>query len=176
MALNPGTNRQVPEHSIMDAYNKQTYLGNQFIYSASTALTGSSEVPLYVLQNPAVTTAAFPATQQALFLNFRKVTCITASQSILLRFYFNPVGVSGGTPETPVNLRPLSTATGIATLALKPTVSGSNGTLVTVLSSNAFAPDLSNVLAVLDSGQSLLVTAQPSGDCSVIAELGWYQL
>jgi hypothetical protein len=26
MALNPGTNKQVPEHSILDAFNKQTYL------------------------------------------------------------------------------------------------------------------------------------------------------
>ncbi len=108
MALQPGTNRQVPDHSIMDAFNKQTYLGNQFVYSSSQTSGGSSETTLYLLRNPAVTSSGFPANYTSLFVNFIKSVCITASQGVTLRAYLTPT-VTAGTQ----------------TVALAPDVSGS---------------------------------------------------
>ena len=50
MATLPATNKQIPDHSILDHFDKQTYLGNQ--YSASASFTvGASEIPLLLMTN-----------------------------------------------------------------------------------------------------------------------------
>jgi hypothetical protein len=60
MALQPGTQRQVSEHSILDAYNKQTYLSNQYVYSlGNTEITTTSETPLLLLSNPTAGSHSF---------------------------------------------------------------------------------------------------------------------
>ena len=45
MAFLPATQRQVPEHAILDYFNKQTYLGNQYVATlASTVGTGETNL------------------------------------------------------------------------------------------------------------------------------------
>ncbi len=172
----PATNFQDPKQSILDAYNQQTYLGNQFIYSTgSVSISGTSETPLVLISNPTVSGSSFPSKYKSLFLNFRKVTCFTSSQSAIFRFYFNPTVTGAGTTETPLNLRPANPNLSVATVGLNPTVSA-NGTYIAALASLAFVSDISTVLAILDPGKSLLITVQCSASASVNAESGWYEI
>lgn len=177
MALTPATNRQIPDHAIMDFYNKQTYLGNQFLYSLPDfEVTSTSETNLLLISNPAVTTSSFPSGTVALFSNIRKLTTLTASQSAILRFYAAPTVTGGGTPVTPLNLRPASPTTSIATVATGPTTT-SNGTLFDTIAASAFDSSLSQLLAILDPGQNMLVTVQASSATTFISyEIGWYEL
>jgi hypothetical protein len=175
MVLQPGTNRQIPDHSIMDYFRKQTYLSNQYVYTAASSLTGTSEVPLYLLSNPAVMTSSFPANYVSLFQNFSKLICATGSEDIILRYYLNPTVSAAGTPVTPVNLRPESSNTPKAVLTSGPTISA-NGSLIKVLASGSFLPDESDILSILDPANSILITVQPSGTCSGIVVTGWFEL
>jgi hypothetical protein len=163
------TNIQVAANSILDNNNRQTYLGNQFIYGTnSTAIAGTNETPLIVLSNPVSSTIS-------LFHNVRKLTCLTASNSSIFRFYIAPTGVTGGTTQTPTNLRFASSNTSKSVVTLSPTVS-TNGTFLAALASTAFNPDISSVLVILDPGQTMLLTVQNSSASSVAAELSWYEL
>lgn len=177
MTQRPATNKQVPDNSILDAFNKQTYLGNQFLYSIpATSTASSSESPILLISNPIVASSGFPSGYQSLFLNFRKVTCITNTQSVLFRFYFNPTVTSVGTPVTPVNLRPANAPASIAAVSTGASVSA-NGTFLATLPSLTFVPSVSTVLSILDPGQSMLITAQASAASTAIAvEIGWYEL
>jgi hypothetical protein len=163
------TSKQVPDHAILDINAKQIYLGNQFIYATnSTAISGTSETPLVLMSNP--TTNAV-----SLFHNVRKLTCLTASNSSIFRFYLSPTGASGGTAQVPINLRPASSNTSKSVVTLSPTVS-TNGTFLAALASSAFNPDISSLLIIIDPGQVMLVTVQNSATSSVAAELSWYEL
>lgn len=177
MGLTPATNRQVPDNAILDAFNKQTYLGNQFAYSlGNTEITSTSETPLILIENPTVATSSFPSGYVALFSNIRKLTCITTSQTALFRFYVNPTVTGAGTTQSVINLRPASATTSIATVTLSPSVS-SNGTLFDSVASTAFVTSLSSSLAILDPGQNMLVTVQTSSATTFIsATLGWWEL
>ena len=176
MALTPGTNRQVPEHAIYDANNKQTYLGNQYIYTIGSQTPGvTTEYPLLLLQNPAVSTSAFPSGYKSLFINLKNIISLTGSASALLRVYLNPTITSAGTAQTPLNLRPLSPNTSIATLTLNPTISA-NGSLVEVIASQALTTFQSQLLEIIDPTQALLITVQTSTTSTAIAcELGWFE-
>lgn len=79
----------------MDAFNKQVYLGNQFIYAESRTSGGSTETTLYLLRNAAVSGSGFPANYTSLFTNFVKNACITASQGSTLRAYLGPTVTAG---------------------------------------------------------------------------------
>ena len=69
MGLTPATNRQVPDNSILDYFNKQTYLGNQYVYAVgSIEILSTSEAPYLLLTNPAVTATGFPSGYQSTFL------------------------------------------------------------------------------------------------------------
>lgn len=176
MALTPATNRQVPDHSIMDAFNKQTYLGNQFIYSLNTESLATTETPFILLQNPAVAGSGFPSGYQALFVNLLKMVCLTASQNAVMRVYLNPTFSVAGTPATAIQARPASPTASISILTIAPTVS-INGSLVNVLSSQPGISDSSALMVVLDPGQNLLITTQTSSNTTFIAPtIGWYQL
>jgi hypothetical protein len=172
----PGTNKQVPEHSILDYFNKQTYLGNTFIYSiGSLELMSTAETPLMLITNPVVSSQAFP-NNKSIFQGLKKLTCLTAANSVAFRIYANPTVTNVGTPQTPLNLRPASPNTSIAALSTSPTVT-SNGTLVAILGSANVAPDVSDVLTILDPGQSILVTVQASASSTYVAcEMSWYEI
>lgn len=173
MTQTPATNKQDPSNSILDANFRQTYLGNQYIFSLISSV-GTSEIPVLLLRNPALVGAAFP-TGKALFQNIKKLTSLTALNSATFRFYFNPTVSSVGTTQAPVNLRPALSNTPVALLTSAPSVS-SNGTFIGSLTSNAFSPDVSTVMEILDPGQSLLVTVQASAiSTSVETILAWYE-
>lgn len=173
----PATVNQIPDHAILDHYNKQNYLGNRFVYSLdSQSIASTAETPLFLLTNPAVTTSAFPSTFKALCFDIKKVSCLTASQNAILKFYVTPTISANGTAKTPQNVRPASSTVSIAKLYQTPTI-GANGTLVNELISSAFVPDSSDTLFILDPGQSLLINVKVSANPTVISvDLGWYEL
>lgn len=177
MALQPGTNKQVPEHSIMDHFDKQTYLSNQYVYSVGSSEIGStSETAIILLQNPAVSVSAFPSGYQSLFVNLRKIICLTASETAIIRLYLNPTFSAAGTSETPINMRPASSSVSVSKLSVGPTVSV-NGTFIEILTSNPMVEDSATKLLILDPGQTLLITAQTSSSSTLVAtELAWFEL
>lgn len=91
----PATNRQVPDHSIMDAFNKQNYLGNQFIFPFNSTIASTAETALILLSNPAVTGSGFPSAYKAIFTNYMKSVCLTASQNATFRTYYAPTITAG---------------------------------------------------------------------------------
>lgn len=173
MAQNPGTNRQVPEHAIYDFFNKQVYLGNQHLYAANTAVTGTAENAIYLLSNPTVPTSAFPNNYKSLFVNLRKFTCATATQSAIVRFYVSPTISSAGSVLTVLNARPLSSNTTVAVLTSGPTASA-NGSLIGSIATSAFIPSSDTNLLIIDPGQSLLITCQATASSTVVSEIGWF--
>lgn len=173
MAILAATNKQVPEHSIMDYFWKQNYLGNQ--YSASSSFTvGASEIPLLLLSN---IQSGNQQTLKSLFQNNLKVVENTAAHSIILNVYTNPTVTGGGTPVVPVNLRVSYGVLGsVATIASAPTVSA-NGTLVDSISAAALSVSASNILNILDNNQILLVTGIASAaSTSITAIIQWFEL
>lgn len=88
MALQPGTQFQIPEHSILDINGKQTYLGNSFILPANPdglSVTGT-EVPVALIQNSVSNT-------KSLFLYQRK---LASTDQTIVRFYLNPTVATHG--------------------------------------------------------------------------------
>lgn len=172
MAILAATNKQVPEHSIMDYFNKQTYLGNQ--YSVNKSFTvGASEIALLYLNNSQTGNIQ---NLKALFQNMLRVALETAGAEITINAYVNAT-VTGGTPVVPVNLR---TSYGISnilgTVVSSPTISNI-GTLVDTISSVSQSVGASQTLKILDNNQNMLITGIASGAgtlCNVI--LQWYEL
>lgn len=84
------TATQVPNNSIMDLFNKQTYLGNQFV-AASTVVTlsGTTEHPVMLMQNPSTNT-------KSLFSTARKLYCAASAGNVIFRLYSQPTFLSAG--------------------------------------------------------------------------------
>lgn len=176
MSLTPATNRQVPDHSILDYYNKQVYLGNSYSYGFNGAIASTAEIPLFLLSNPLVPGSSFPSGYVSLFLTFSQLAIITASQSAIVRAYLSPTVTSTGTASVPLNRRPGSPHTSIAGLYLSPTLS-ENGNLIDLLSASPGFAAYSNQMLIMDPGQSLLLTVQASANPTIIgAGLSWYEL
>lgn len=171
MGLQPGTNKQVPDHAILDFYNKQTYLGNRFAFPLTFTLSGTSENNAFYLANPV--TGTFP-TQASLFVDMIALTGLTTAATDTLRVYLNPTAVSGGTARTPINLRTGSSTASIATLTSAPTATP--GAAIDLLSSAALSTQYTKQLIIVDPGFSLLITLQGANSDSVRAALGWYEL
>lgn len=91
MAFLPATNRQIPDHAILDQYNKQTYLGNT--YSVNKSFTvGTGETALLLLNNKY---SSVNGTGIALFQNMLKVVESTAAHSAIINIYSNPTITAG---------------------------------------------------------------------------------
>ena len=94
MVLNPATNRQVPDHSILDNFGKQTYLGNSYVLPASGVdLPNDDETPIALIINPSVPDSAFPSGYKGLFIQFQNDG---ASSTAFIRYYINPTIASIG--------------------------------------------------------------------------------
>jgi hypothetical protein len=172
MAILAATNKQVPDHSIMDRFNKQTYLGNQYSVNKSFTI-GASETVLILLQN---VQTGNQQTLLSLFQNLMKVSSQTASQSVILNAYINPTFSAAGTALTPVNMRSSYGNNAIATVTYTPTVSV-NGTLVDSISAAALSVSSSDLLKILDNGQNLLLTGTASASSTAInVIMQWYEL
>lgn len=170
----PATNKQVPDHAILDHFNKQVYLGNRHSVILAVTSGGTSEVAEVLLSNPAVSAVSFP-NQVALFVDLRRLVGQTASANNIVRVYLDPTVTDPGTPLVSHNLRPASTnaAVGVATSA--PTV-GANGTLVEALSSTAAATSESGELIILDPGHSVLITLQTAMSAVVDLQVSWSEI
>lgn len=175
MALTPATQNQVPSNSILDAFNRQVYLGNSFVFSNQLTIGGTSETPIMLLSNPA-SNGIGNVSPLGLFFNLRKLTCLTAAHTALFNFYANPTVTGAGTPGTPVNFRTASATTSKMTIATNPSVSA-NGKLMAHLMSANQTSNVSQVLVILDPGQTMLCTVTVSNANDVIAtEFGWFEL
>lgn len=173
MALNPGTQNQVPEHSILDYFNKQTYLGNSFTIISKIASTAStSETPVYLIKNPSIPNQAFPAGHKSLFHGYLN---LGYSDVANFNLYANPTVVSNGTPIIPVNIRSGSSNTSVSLCYSSPTVS-SNGTLIFTNPGTEFAT-FSNFLYIIDPGATLLLTVAPSATgLTITSQSSWFEI
>lgn len=167
---NPATNRQVPDAAIMDINGKQAYLGNQFVASATAALADTNEAPFLYIANAA-------ANSKALFHYLRSFVSTDATIDITFRVYQNPTTVTSGSAVTPINCRPANPLASIA-ICKKSVSVATKGTLVTTLVvSGGILQSSSNLILIVDPGQSLLVTAQAaSGTPSIAGEAVWYEI
>lgn len=160
----------------MDAYFRQTYLANAFIFSTgSTAISGTSEVPLLLIQNKS---ANFQVNGLPVgcFVQNIKVAQLTAAHTAIFNLYVGPTFSAAGTAKTPVNLRVASAVTSLMTVTQAPTVSA-NGTLIEIFSSTAIVPDMSQILKIVDPNKTLLLTATVSNDGDhVNAAISWFEL
>lgn len=178
MSLTPATYKQVPDHSFMDRFYKQTYLGNSYIlHSGAVSLSDTTETPVLLIQNPVVVAQAFP-NQVGLFVNLRRMT--SSAQGVTQKVYINPVTNTLSTTTVPSNLRHASSfvSKSVCRVAGNFTLT-SNGTLYSITGcagTNSTAED-SQLLLILDPGTTLLVTATAlAGSTSVNAEACWYEL
>jgi hypothetical protein len=172
MSLLPATNKQVPDHAIMDHFNKQVYLGNQYSVNKSFTI-GTSEIALLLLNNVQTGSAV---NQKALFQNIFKMALETPLVSLTFNAYLNPVITSAGTAVTPINMRPAYGNNSIATVTSSPAFS-SIGTLVDSISAASQSVSLSELLRILDNGQSLLITGIGSA-AGILSNLilQWYEI
>lgn len=105
-----------------------------------------------------------------------KITSLTAGDSAIIRCYLNPTVTGAGTPVTPSNVRPANVNAAVSTVTTGPTVSG-NGTLVDVVSAAALTSGLSQLLEILDPGQTMLITLQASASSATTSTIiGFYEI
>lgn len=163
------TQSQVPSNSILDINGRQTYLGNHFCYSANNiTLSNTAETNLALIVNPATNT-------KSLFLNLRRVS--STADLVQFKFYANPTVTNAGTPVTPVNLRIANSNTSSATVSHGQTTSA-NGTLILTLEATVdyYVTTDSDLLIILDPGNSLMSTATAAGATVVNLNVAWYEL
>lgn len=173
MSILPATNKQVPEHSIMDHFNKQVYLGNQYSVNKSFTI-GASEIPLLYLSN--IQTGNIQILK-GLFQNIFKMAFESTSGELTLNAYLNAT-VTGGTPITPINMRPSYGISNIVgTVVSSPTISNI-GVLVDTISGTSSNPvSSSEMLKILDNNQNMLITGIASG-AGILGNviLQWYEI
>ncbi len=162
-------NNQIAEKSILDAFNKQVILGNQFDLNLALSLADTSEHPELLIVNPSTS-------QKSLFMIRRR---ISGSAGIYVRTYLGPTISVNGTPVTPVNMRPAYATTTVASCYSAPTI-GANGTLMTMDNCANFTVQLDNLI-VIDPGKTILITAQSLSGSGGTATTGlieaiWYEL
>lgn len=172
------TQNQVPDKSILDRFDRQTYLGNAFIVPVEVDLSDTSEVPCLMITNPVVTSVAAPTAQKAIFLNLRRVS--SSAQQAVIKTYVNPTVTSTGTTSTPTNLRPASSNVSIAKFyAAGEFAVSANGTLVSALgiATDSISVTDNTLLIILDPGQTVMVTATALDDGTTIdLDFSWYEL
>jgi hypothetical protein len=176
----PATNKQVPEHAIMDLLGKQPYLGNQFMAgSNSAALSGTAEVPVLYIACPSAVAQGVGVFQNAkgIFCSLLRLYCADQSEAtgIVYRIYFAAATISGGTPIVPINMRQANPNASVASVLLSPTV-GSKGTFVYSYAVGFESPATARELTIIDPGMNMLITAQPSASSTGIVDLSWYEL
>lgn len=163
------TSKQIPDHSIMDSFSKQAYLGNQFMASTgSVTLPDTSEKPILYIANAA-------ANKVSLFLGTRMFFAGDVTNSVTFRVYYAATSVSGGSAITPANCRQAMLNLSVATATLNPTVGG-NGTLVNLFPTGLNGSLVDQTCLILDPGFNLLITAKGSAATSCAAEAVWWEL
>lgn len=173
---NPATNKQVPDHSLMDLNGKQAYLGNQFsVTSGLVAIANATEVPVLYLACPAQPSQGAFQNQKSIFCNVRDMFSddVTLATGIVYQIYLGAT-VAGGSALTPANRRPANPTVSIATATLSPTASN-KGTLLYGLAVGFQSPALRSDLIILDPGQNLLITAKASAATTAFVNTSWME-
>ncbi len=167
--LNFPTSKQVPDHSIMDFYNKQVYLGNQFIADPGVlSLADTAEHPLLYILCPATSA-------KSLFIKDLNLNVTGSTDVVTFRIYFTPVTVSSGSSVTPKNARIASGTASVATVK-SGVAAVSNGTLLQTIVANVNTQISHNSLIILDPGTAILITGQAAVTASVICNEVHYEL
>ena len=94
------SNNQIPDKSILDQFNRQAYLGNEYTIALAGATITSAvvETPILLFNNPSTS-------GKTAFHNLRRAAVLTSGNPCIFRFYFNPTITSNGTPITPACTR-----------------------------------------------------------------------
>lgn len=174
MALTPASSRQLPDHAILDRFEKQTYLGNGYVVSTNllSLATAGVETNILVLSNPSANFAV--QASLGLFNNVRRGSCLSLSNGVIFRFYSNPVVSAPGTAIVPLNMRSKSNFVSVMTAGLSPTTS-SRGAYFAMLATPNSVTD--NSCWILDPGTSVLVTATSlANTCNLSFDAQWYEL
>lgn len=164
----PLTQTQIPNDSILDINGRQTYLGNSFALPATgTSLTDTSETVMAVIKNPA-------GSGKSLFIFDR--TIVTNNNPVLVRFYKNTTINVAGSATAALNLRTGATTTSISLCYLGAMIT-SNGTFMQTLPASQYGT-CSNLLLIIDQGNSILVTGQQAGAGTTlaVADIAWYEI
>ena len=168
MANTPATQYQIPSEAILDVWNKQIYLGNQFISGPDTfSLGDAAEHPLMLFVNPSTNT-------KALFIFDMNLNAQGTSDVVTFRVYKGATGASGGSPVTPSNLRFASANTSIATVTSSPTATPTTLMQTIVIGFNA--QSVVNPLFIVDPGQSIIITGQAASTAVAICQIIHYEL
>lgn len=176
---NPSTQNQTASNSILDQFNRQSYLGNSYIVGLSQITTTSTntEYPLLYMSNASSpSTSTSPAV--SCFNNLRKLQCgdISGASGVLFRIYLNASSVSGGTSVTPANMRTGSSNTSVMTVLKQPTV-GTKGTLIATFPVGWSSQNFDPSLLIIDPGNNILITGQPiTGSSTAVVEASWYEI
>lgn len=179
MANLPATNRQVPDHSIMDINGKQAYLGNQFLANSGVvALASTSETALISIACPSLAAqavGAFP-NAKALFISLRRMFCndATGATGIVYRIYLNAT-LSAGTARAISNVRPANPQTSIASVLASPAASPL-GVLASIVPVGFNSPAVLSDMIIIDAGQNMLITAQATAASSAVVDLSWFEI
>lgn len=147
-------NIQVAENSILDVIGgRQSYLGNAFIIPwAASTLTDTNENVIALIRNVSTNT-------KSLFIYNRAV--FTDNITGVFRFYRDPtITVNGSSALTPQNLRTgyVSLNPSVATVYTAPTIAANGQILESLLGGTT--SNASNVLHVIDPGDSMLITCK----------------
>ncbi len=167
--LNFPTSKQVPDHSIMDHFSKQAYLGNQFLADPGVlSLADASEHPLLYILCPSTSSVS-------LFIKDLNLNAAGATDVITFRIYHTPVTVSSGSSVTPRNVRIASGTSSVATVK-SGVAAVSNGTLLQTIVANVNTQISRCPLLILDPGKAILITGQAATTASAICNAVHYEL
>lgn len=167
--LNFPTKRQVAENAILDLFNKQVYLGNQFVSGGDTISVTSSETNLLSISNPSTSTVS-------LFINTLLLHAVGSGDVITFRVYSQPTVISSGTPATPINCRPANANVSVASVVVGPSVSTMGTRIQTIVSGFNAAGSIAAPMYILDPGQSILITGQGVATATAICETVHYEI
>lgn len=170
----PATNKQVPDQSIMDKFNKQIYLGNSFVVSESLSLGTTAEFNLFLIRNPNVSSFQL---SKSLFIQLSRFA--SSAQSALIQTYISPVVSTVGTPLVPVNLRPANPNTSVAQVYSNGQFTlSSRGTLMFSLGvGGTNASSLDGLMTIIDQGFDLLITGEAVTASTLLSStLSWYEI
>jgi len=163
-------NRLVPEKSILDYFDRQTYCGNGYVLNyADTAAGSASETNVLYISNPSTSTKSVAVT-------YREAHVATASQTGKFKFYLNPTISATGTAATPVNLMGNSSTTASVTIcATAPTASG--GTVLDGSICLAFQPAIIPKTVILEPGNTLMMSVVTGATGNLVgANIYWSEI
>ena len=178
MSQTKATSNQVPQRSILDRFDLQAYLGQQFKLAVSANYTNIAETPIYLISNPSLVNSAFP-NGRGLFILSRRLSCLTSGASAIFRYYDSPLITSTGIETPVINSRLSSTNSSVAAIYGPGQFSvSSNGTYRSTLISTTQDEAENCSITIIDPGYTVLITCQMSVGTGITcaSELIWNEI